>query len=60
MPARGPLDHSSEALAGPQGRALVADLNGRYPERIIVFDLPPVLGSDDALAFLPQVECAWS
>jgi Mrp family chromosome partitioning ATPase len=58
MPARAPLDHSSEALAGPQGRALVADLNGRYPERIIVFDLPPVLGSDDALAFLPQVECA--
>lgn len=58
LPARGPLDHSSEALAGPQGRALVADLNGRYPERLIVFDLPPVLGTDDALAFLPQVECA--
>lgn len=57
MPARGPLEHSSEALAGPQGRSLVSDLNGRYPERIIVFDLPPVLGSDDALAFLPQIEC---
>jgi protein-tyrosine kinase len=58
LPARSPLDHSSEILAGPQGRSLVSDVRGRYPERIIVFDLPPVLGADDALAFLPQVECA--
>jgi Mrp family chromosome partitioning ATPase len=58
LPARGPLEHSSEALAGPQGRSLVADVKGRYPERIVVFDLPPVLGADDALAFLPQIDCA--
>lgn len=57
LPARAALANSSEALAGPRGRALVADLRGRYPERIIVFDLPPVLGTDDALAFLPLVEC---
>ncbi len=57
LPARSTLEGSSEAPAGPQGRALVADLKGRYPERIIVFDLPPVLGADDALAFLPLIEC---
>lgn len=57
LPARAALANSSEALAGPRGRALVADLRGRYPERIIVFDLPPVLATDDALAFLPLVEC---
>jgi Mrp family chromosome partitioning ATPase len=57
LPAREGLSNSSEALAGPQGRELVADLRGRYPERIIVFDLPPVLSADDALAFLPLVEC---
>jgi Mrp family chromosome partitioning ATPase len=57
LPARAMLVNSSEALAGPQGRALVADLRGRYPERIIVFDLPPILGADDALAFLPLIEC---
>jgi Mrp family chromosome partitioning ATPase len=57
LPARGALANSSEALAGPPGRELVADLRGRYPERIIVFDLPPVLAADDALAFSPLVEC---
>jgi protein-tyrosine kinase len=57
LPARAALANSSEALAGPRGRELVADLRGRYPERIIVFDLPPVLSADDALAFLPLVEC---
>jgi len=57
LPARAALEHSSETLAGPQGRALVADLRSRYPERIILFDLPPVLGADDALAFLPLIEC---
>jgi Mrp family chromosome partitioning ATPase len=57
LPARAALANSSEALAGPRGRALVADLRDRYPERIVVFDLPPVLGADDALAFLPLVEC---
>jgi Mrp family chromosome partitioning ATPase len=57
LPARAALPNSSEALAGPHGRALVSELRGRYPERIIVFDLPPVLGTDDALAFLPLVEC---
>jgi Mrp family chromosome partitioning ATPase len=57
IPARTALANSSEALAGPRGRDLVAELRGRYPERIIVFDLPPVLGADDALAFLPMVEC---
>ena len=35
----------------------MAELRDRYPDRIIVFDLPPVLGTDDALAFLPSVEC---
>jgi Mrp family chromosome partitioning ATPase len=57
LPARAALANSSDALASPRGRGLVAELRGRYPERIIVFDLPPVLGTDDALAFLPLVEC---
>jgi protein-tyrosine kinase len=57
LPARGRLPNSSEILAGPRSRELIADLRARYPERIIVFDLPPVLNADDALAFAPLVEC---
>lgn len=57
LPARAALAHSSELLSGPRCRALVAELRSRYPERIILYDLPPVLCADDALSFSPLVEC---
>jgi protein-tyrosine kinase len=57
LPARAAMDNSSEALAGRRGRELVAELHGRYPDRIVLFDLPPILEADDALAFAPLVEC---
>lgn len=57
MPARTTLDNSSEILAGPCGRDVVSELRGRYPERIVLFDLPPVLTADDALSFAPLVDC---
>ena len=57
LPARTSMQNSSEALAGPRCRELVAELRGRYPDRLLIFDLPPILGADDALAFVPLVEC---
>jgi Mrp family chromosome partitioning ATPase len=57
LTARAPLACSSEALSGPRARDVVSELRERYPERIVLFDLPPLLGADDALAFLPLVEC---
>jgi len=57
LPARAPMEYSSEALAGPRCRDLVTELRSRYPDRIVLFDLPPILGADDALAFAPLVEC---
>jgi len=57
LPARNTLAHSSELLAGPRCRDLVLELHHRYADRIVVFDLPPVLEADDALAFAPLVEC---
>jgi Mrp family chromosome partitioning ATPase len=56
LPARSTLGNSSEVLAGPRAREIVTELRGRYKDRIIVFDLPPVLNADDALAFAPLVE----
>jgi Mrp family chromosome partitioning ATPase len=57
LPARGTLANSSELLAGPRSREIVAELRDRYPDRIVLYDLPPVLSADDALAFAPLVEC---
>ena len=57
LPARSAMHASSEALAGRGGRELVTELRGRYPDRIVLFDLPPILEADDALAFAPLVEC---
>jgi len=57
MPARTTLNNSSEILAGPRGRDIVGELRGRYPERIVLFDLPPVLSADDALSFAPLIDC---
>ena len=57
LPARNMLMNSSEILASPHTQQLVSELRGRYPERMVLFDLPPVLSADDALAFAPLVEC---
>lgn len=39
-------------------RELAVDLRSRHPHRYVLFDLPPVLDYDDALAFCPYVDCA--
>jgi len=57
LPARQPVSHSSEILAGARCRELVKELRERYEKRIVIFDLPPVLTTDDALAFAQHVEC---
>jgi Mrp family chromosome partitioning ATPase len=57
LPALQPVSHSSEVLAGRRCRELVDELRARYEERIVIFDLPPVLTTDDALAFSRHVEC---
>ena len=35
---------------------LVQELKKRYPSRIVLFDLPPLLSAADALAFSPFVD----
>lgn len=47
---------SSELLAGDGARNLTEELRTRYANRIVIYDLPPLLATADALAFLPHVE----
>jgi Mrp family chromosome partitioning ATPase len=35
---------------------LVEEMKNRYPSRIVIFDLPPVLNTADAMAFAPYVD----
>ena len=58
LPAGRPLSTSAEMLGSPRMAALVQDLKRRYPARIVLFDLPPVLSAADALAFAPHVDAA--
>ena len=56
LPGREPIFNSSEMLSSPKMIALVDELKTRYPSRIVIFDLPPLLATDDALAFSPYVD----
>ena len=56
LPAGQPVANSSELVSSPNMVRLVEELKSRYPSRIIIFDLPPLLSVDDALAFSPYVD----
>lgn len=58
LPAIAMISSSSELLASEQTRKLTRELKNRYVNRIVLFDLPALLGHDDALAFAPQVDAA--
>ncbi len=58
LPAGRALPQSSELLSTPKMMNLVEEITNRYASRIIIFDLPPLLGLDDALTLLPNVHAS--
>lgn len=56
LPGNHSFTHSSEILCSPKMIALVKEIKDRYSDRLILFDLPPVLGGDDVMAFTPYVD----
>jgi protein-tyrosine kinase len=56
LPGRESIRNSSETLRSPKMEQLVAELKGRYTDRLVLFDLPPMLALDDALAFKPYTD----
>lgn len=58
LPGGKPLLNSAEMLNSPKMIRLVEELKSRYPTRIVLFDLPPLLNAADALAFSPYVDAA--
>ncbi|MFK0310263.1 CpsD/CapB family tyrosine-protein kinase [Pseudomonas sp. NPDC090233] len=57
LPTREPVPMSTEVLSSPKVSSLINDLRDRYDSRICIFDLPPLLSSDDALTVLPKFDC---
>ncbi len=58
LPGGRAVQNSAELLNSPKMVHLVEELKNRYPSRIVIFDLPPVLSAADALAFAPYVDAA--
>ncbi len=56
LPIRRSLPNSSEFLSSPRMTVLSDELKNRYHSRIIIYDFPPLLACDDALAFLPNID----
>ncbi|WFP51154.1 CpsD/CapB family tyrosine-protein kinase [Methylomonas sp. EFPC3] len=56
LPAGKPLFNATEMLRSPKMVRLVNELKSRYPSRIIIFDMPPILSHDDTLGFSPYVD----
>jgi capsular exopolysaccharide synthesis family protein len=56
LPGGRGTDHSSDVLTSPRMSALGKELKHRYASRVVIFDLPPVLGQADVLAFTPQLD----
>jgi capsular exopolysaccharide synthesis family protein len=49
-------ENSSEFLTSPRMGEFVQTLSDESPRRVIVFDMPPLLASDDVLAFGPRAD----
>ena len=58
LPTLRPVPGSSELLAGARVRDLLTEIRGRYADRLIILDLPPVLLADDFLIAAPQLDGA--
>ncbi len=56
LPGRESIADSSETLRSPKMVSLVGELKHRYPDRIVICDLPPMLATDDALGFAPYTD----
>ncbi len=50
------IEDSSELLAGKAAQNMSKEVKGRYGDRVVLYDLPPILVCDDAISFLPNVD----
>ena len=57
LPAGKEMLNTPEMLRSPKMIRLVHELKTRYPSRVVIFDMPPLLSQADTLGFAPCVDC---
>lgn len=57
LPTNSPVFGASEVLSSDKVGNLISELRERYSDRIVIFDLPPVLAADDVMTVLPSIDC---
>ena len=55
LPAGAPSIHSTELLASDAMRELLDDIATRYPDRIVIFDAPPLLSTTESRALAARM-----
>ena len=50
LPGGTPVANTSELMRSPMMAEMIRELRGRYADRLIVFDVPPILAGADTLA----------
>ncbi len=59
LPGSKPTSGSSELLASKETLMMLDEIRNRYQSRIILYDLPPLVGFDDAMVVLPKIDTAF-
>lgn len=54
----GPVRNPSEVLQNQQTRDVLDEIEATYQPDIVLFDMPPLMSSDDNFGFLKNVDCA--
>ena len=52
-----PAGNPSELLQSKTTKARLQDIRNAFQPDIVIFDMPPMLASDDNVGFLPMVDC---
>ncbi len=57
LPTEFPTLGSSELIASRAMSSMLQDIKRDFRSRTVIFDMPPMLASDDVIAILPQIDC---
>jgi protein-tyrosine kinase len=57
LPGVGRAENSAELLSSPKMAHLVEDLKAQYNSRMIIFDVPPIMQTDDVLLASNYFDC---